>query len=435
MSGFSKALLIFLFLLTPLFASQFSPGDLNEAHAHLEGLGNCLKCHEIGQKLSSEKCLSCHTNIKKGRGLHSHSEYQNCITCHKEHMGKNTELIRWEGGREHFDHERTGFRLEGKHRQQSCEKCHQTKQIAGNRTSFLGLSPECLSCHQDHHHKQLSKQCFDCHSMEGWTPVLNFDHDRTNFKLSGKHARLQCSQCHKLVNGKEQFRKISHASCTACHQDKHRGILGTNCEKCHTTESWKTLSGKSVFNHDLTHYPLRGKHISVKCQLCHKKEDQNHTLVFDKCEACHKNTHKGYVNQNPCESRHSVSQFSPSGYTVARHNQETHFKLKGSHLAVSCQACHFRPPSKQWDFRANETTCINCHTNKHKGYFRAMNEEKKCEECHDDRSWAPSKFDHDRDSRYALDGAHRKLACRVCHQNGGYRSLPLTCQGCHTNAK
>ena len=44
--------------------SQISPGDLAEAHAHLEGMSNCTECHTLGEKVSNDKCLECHTLLK-----------------------------------------------------------------------------------------------------------------------------------------------------------------------------------------------------------------------------------------------------------------------------------------------------------------------------------------------------------------------------------
>ncbi len=439
MSGFSKALLLLLFLLAPAFSSQFSPGDLNASHAHLEGLGNCLKCHEAAKKVSHQKCLNCHSAVAKNKGLHSRADYQNCLTCHKDHLGKESSLIRWSGGKpDSFNHNITGFRLEGKHRQLACDKCHTAKQIANQKTSYLGLSKDCFACHKDPHQNQLSSTCTNCHNQDSWKPSPHFNHNKTRYKLTGRHASLKCAQCHKrsTSNGSMLFNISNYSTCSACHEDKHKGLLGTTCEKCHSTESWKTLAKGVPFNHDLTRYPLKGKHTSVKCQQCHPKDKKNdRPLVYNKCEGCHKNTHVNEVTQSPCESCHTVAQFSPATYSMARHNAQTHFKISGAHLAVSCKACHVRPLSKQWDFRSHETGCANCHPNKHKGAFRAINEAKACDACHDDRNWVASKFNHNQDSRYILDGAHRKLACRVCHQGGIYQPLPLTCQGCHINGK
>ena len=43
--------------------AQISPGKLTDAHAHLEGMGNCTQCHDLGNKVPDQKCLACHTEI------------------------------------------------------------------------------------------------------------------------------------------------------------------------------------------------------------------------------------------------------------------------------------------------------------------------------------------------------------------------------------
>ena len=81
--------------------AQLSPGDLSRSHAHLEGISNCTKCHELGNKITDEKCLSCHTEIsdriRLNKGYHSSDEVKGkqCIACHSEHNGKDFQLILW----------------------------------------------------------------------------------------------------------------------------------------------------------------------------------------------------------------------------------------------------------------------------------------------------------------------------------------------------
>ncbi|MFZ0280585.1 MAG: hypothetical protein WAL29_02965, partial [Bacteroidales bacterium] len=59
-------------------AAQISPGDLSKPHEYLEGITNCTKCHILGNKITGEKCLDCHTEIKErisaGKGYHSSAE-------------------------------------------------------------------------------------------------------------------------------------------------------------------------------------------------------------------------------------------------------------------------------------------------------------------------------------------------------------------------
>lgn len=65
------------FITIQVFA-QLSPGELSKAHAHLEGLSNCTKCHVLGEKETTSKCLECHKEIKnlinQKKGYHSSSE-------------------------------------------------------------------------------------------------------------------------------------------------------------------------------------------------------------------------------------------------------------------------------------------------------------------------------------------------------------------------
>ncbi len=70
---------ILLMFVTDGFA-QLSPGDLSEAHSHLEGMSHCTDCHTFGEKVSNDKCLACHKNLKsridQNKGYHSSKKYQ-----------------------------------------------------------------------------------------------------------------------------------------------------------------------------------------------------------------------------------------------------------------------------------------------------------------------------------------------------------------------
>jgi len=99
--------------------AQISPGDLTKAHADLEGISNCTKCHEIGEKVLSSKCLDCHKEIKSlviaNRGYHAYSEVKKreCASCHNEHHGRNFRIVNF--NEDDFDHNKTGFKLTGAH--------------------------------------------------------------------------------------------------------------------------------------------------------------------------------------------------------------------------------------------------------------------------------------------------------------------------------
>ncbi|MDX2159069.1 MAG: hypothetical protein SFW09_21400 [Hyphomicrobiaceae bacterium] len=64
----------------------------------------------------------------------------------------------------------------------------------------------------------------------------SFDHDKTNFPLTGKHKRVACESCHKTTL------KDTSRRCIDCHRkdDVHRGRR-PNCESCHVTTNWGTI--------------------------------------------------------------------------------------------------------------------------------------------------------------------------------------------------
>jgi uncharacterized paraquat-inducible protein A len=54
--------------------TQISPGKLSKEHTSLEGISNCTACHDLGAKISEQKCLNCHkelkTRITQNKGYH-----------------------------------------------------------------------------------------------------------------------------------------------------------------------------------------------------------------------------------------------------------------------------------------------------------------------------------------------------------------------------
>ncbi len=88
-AGVTWALLVLSFLVAPRAAAQLgqliSPGPLTKAHANLEGIANCNKCHEEGKKVSAARCLACHQavaeRIAAKKGVHRNAG-NDCVPCH-----------------------------------------------------------------------------------------------------------------------------------------------------------------------------------------------------------------------------------------------------------------------------------------------------------------------------------------------------------------
>lgn len=430
---------------------QISPGDLTTAHADLEGMSKCVQCHELGKHVTNAKCLDCHkeinTLINADRGYHASVEVKgkDCFECHNEHHGRKFEIVRFDD--ETFNHNLTGYKLEGKHAETKCLDCHKAEFIKVKATqrksgdSYLGLETSCLSCHQDYHQETLGNDCAKCHGFDSFRPAPGFNHNETSYKLVGAHAKVDCGKCHKIEtrNNKEfqQFKGVVANNCIDCHKDEHNGRFGNDCLKCHTNTSFKQVKNLDNFDHSKTDFPLLGMHQNVDCKSCHKKA-YTVQLPHQNCIDCHEDYHNGQFAKNgilpDCNQCHTVNGFSSTLYTIEQHNQ-TSFKLEGAHLATPCLFCHKK--TEQWKFRQIGQKCVDCHEDIHKDAISAKYyPEQNCENCHTVESFSGISFDHKLTS-FPLEGAHKNQTCRACHFNENneqkFAVLSNRCDQCHAD--
>ena len=55
-----------------------------------------------------------------------------------------------------------------------------------------------------------------------------------------------------------------------------------------------------------------------------------------------------------------------------------------------------------------------------------------CAQCHVESKWGTAKFDHLRETGFALLGRHAAVDCAACHRTGNFKDeIPKTCVGCH----
>ena len=460
----------------PLFA-QISPGKLSRGHASLEGSASCLKCHEESGPPRT-KCLTCHgalgERIDAGRGLHARAEYRECATCHVEHQGLEADLVWWgKEGRDRFDHRQAGYALEGKHASLGCASCHQSKLVPGLEKlvkggasrdhTYLGLSSACTACHGDAHRGQFKgKECTTCHTLAGWKPAPRFDHAKTAYPLTGRHAAVVCDKCHTATEHDDQGRyrsfRVAARECASCHEDVHKGRFGAACATCHNTGGWRQQN-LAKFYHNRTSYPLKGRHAALTCDKCHAPGRPLRT-PFGSCTDCHTDAHFGQLakrtDQGRCESCHDVNGMSPAKFTVEDH-QKTSYALAGAHLAVPCDACHKtvgkdvlgKIPGlvlaanasgrRTLQFRFAATRCADCHKDPHRGELDARAGKDGCVFCHKVDSWHQISFDHAK-TRFPLTGGHARVACAPCHppiDKGKptatlrLAGTPLQCEACH----
>jgi hypothetical protein len=431
---------------------QISPGDLAAPHAHLEGMSNCTQCHILGEKVSNDKCLKCHSELKsridQQKGYHSSSviKGKECVSCHSDHHGRNFEIVRIVYDK--FDHSQTGYELVGAHAKKDCKDCHKPEfitdmEVKKKNKTYLGLGRECLSCHSDYHQKTLSADCASCHTYEAFKPASKFDHSKAKYKLLGKHQQVECLKCHKIeeLDGKksQKFKGIPFETCTNCHKDVHENQFGQNCTQCHTEESFHSIKEMKNFDHSKTNFKLEGKHQLVNCVSCHKTKYTD-PIKHDKCSDCHVDYHnKQFAKQGispDCNSCHNSNSFVGSSYTIENHNASS-FQLQGGHLATPCFACHLK--EKKWSFKNIGKRCVDCHKDIHESLMSVkFYPENACEYCHKVEKWSEINFDHSK-TNFELAGAHKKQSCRSCHfirENESkitqrFTGLPASCINCH----
>jgi len=206
------------------------------------------------------------------------------------------------------------------------------------------------------------------------------------------------------------------------------GNLTISCENCHTFTSWKPLRNIIEFDHNKTHYPLRGLHQGVPCTQCHVSPV--FTNVGAKCADCHADIHRRQFGAQ-CEQCHTVKGWQVTLQAVRDH--QNRFPLVGAHAAVTCDACHKGAAVSQ--FQGLSTECAACHVQAFLQTtvlnHRAAGLPTTCQQCHTMDSWFGAAFDHTRFTGFALTGMHAKLDCIACHIGGRFQGTAANCVSCH----
>jgi len=471
----------------PATAQLVSPGKLAQAHAELSGVRHCTRCHTLGRAgTSNDKCLECHeplrNRLNEQKGLHATAAEKNCATCHKDHVGPDFDMVRFDTTA--FSHDSTGFTLVASHAELGCRECHQPQLIVASdvisyarehrtaETTFLGVGTTCLACHapgDDPHAGQFPNQpCDNCHGESTWDTLVRFDHDKTRYRLVDLHRDVKCDECHKPIRrrGAEpyvQYIQMAFAQCLDCHEDEHKGKMGEQCTDCHNIGGWERINRSTFeerFDHDSTEFPLVGAHSDADCSTCHGPQPTRTDTVYvsfvpgakpqaypapvaEDCLSCHRDLHHGAfehaVGGIVCENCHSQTAWEPAKYDIERHNRDTDFALTGAHVATLCFACHEVAQGEQQGvvWRFDRSDCVSCHErdDPHQAQFPDI----ACDDCHDDEAFTVAVFDHD-NTRYPLDGEHRDVPCVDCHPEETnpvgtsfvrYAPLGMDCRDCH----
>jgi hypothetical protein len=376
---------------------------LNFKHAEIK----CVDCHVNGRyKDTPRTCFGCHRKDDETKG-HKGQYGEKCETCHDAKAFKPSI----------FNHDvDTHYVLKDKHRAVKCTSCH-TGPIYRTKTGSA-----CIDCHakDDKHKETLGRKCADCHTEKGWKDPPGFDHAKSRFPLLGSHAKVKCQDCHA-----DQLYRKTPSTCIECHRkdDKHEGNLGTACADCHQEQAWKTAPR---FDHDRTKFQLRNAHAAkaVKCRDCHETL-KSYRGTRTECLSCHRrdDKHQGTLGEK-CEQCHRDVNWRIDRFDHAK----TRFPLAGRHLVISCQSCH-----TSLRFKEAPGDCYSCHRkdDHHKGTLGVQ-----CATCHNVRAWPLWDFNHDRNTKYRLEGRHVSVACIACHARPAPPGKPIAavgndCYSCH----
>ena len=173
----------------------------------------------------------------------------------------------------------------------------------------------------------------------------------------------------------------------------------------------------------------------TRCTQCH---ELGKPIDGSRCLACHGaldariKARKGWHAQERVRSKACISCHSDhhgldykmiywdKGQAAFVH-AETGWELKGRHAELKCRDCHRKElvreelkrskgsdPSRT--FMGLGTACLACHRDEHQGQLGDD-----CASCHTAAAWNKTTFDHDQ-ARFALAGAHARLACDRCHK-------------------
>lgn len=410
---------------------------------------NCESCHSSISwtqilfdhvNFTSIECQECHLIEHTNSTDPPHSNGNIDLTCNLCHSTSDWSISP-------FEHSltQTGYLLEGAHGNVNCTGCHL-------ENVFASTPQDCWSCHlnefdatgtpeypnsPDHNTYEYSQECNFCHSMETWEGA-EFDHNETDFPLTGLHLDAECETCHAnnsydlplTCDGCHIETGLAETNSSASEYDHLSHQIDALCELCHTTDGWDQL----LFDHV--------NFTTIDCQECHLIE---HTTsenpphgngnISDQCEVCH-DSNESWL----------ISSFLHS-------TEQTDYELTGIHITTDCELCHI---SQIYNSTPNSCENEACHLNdfeettdpNHGEYSFPISY---CSQCHSTLGWEPDIFEHDvtdacinchlPDYNSATDPPHSQLSttCDDCHTSTttwdeatfSHDGISTDCQSCH----
>jgi hypothetical protein len=306
--------------------------------------------------------VDCHTadfNATTNPNHPSLGLSSDCATCHTTDPGWSPATFAV-----HNDY----YVLQGVHAAiaNDCASCH--------NGDYANTPNTCAGCHIDNYNATtnpnhatsgFTTNCKICHAETAWQPAA-FDHNDTDFPLTGAHTNLDCASCH--AGG---YSGLSTA-CVDCHADdfsqasnpNHTTLgLSNDCALCHTSQPGWNPATFPVHNN---YYVLAGAHANIAndCASCH---NGNYNNTPNTCAGCHIGDYNTTANpphsasgfSTDCASCHSQGGWQPATFD---HDGQYFPIYSGRHKDKwnQCSECHINPSNYA------VFTCIQCHEHSNK---------------------------------------------------------------------
>jgi hypothetical protein len=384
---------------------------------------DCIVCHDINAfDWSSENILHDFFPLVKGHDIdcvdcHTSGVFAalptDCITCHEQDfdMALNPDHKTLNFGTDcaechglDLDWTPANFRrhddeyfpiYSGEHAGEwsDCIECHP------NPSNYAEFT--CTTCHgksdTDGEHGGVggyvyeSNACLACHPTGSEDD--NFDHNRTNFPLTGAHISVDCNDCH--TNGYAG----TPTDCASCHTtdfqqttspDHQQAGFSMDCASCHTTDpNWMPAT---FADHD-NFYELRGAHAQIAndCAACHNSTFTNTPTT---CIGCHQDDYN-----NADDPNHASANFPT--YCLECHNENAWEPATFDHDGM-----YF--PIYSGNHKNAWNDCVECHITP--GNYAIFS----CIDCHEHNDPNDLADEHDGVNGYQFVST----ACLECHPNG-----------------
>ena len=375
-------------------------------------------------------CASCHADEHRGQFAG-----RDCASCHSQSGVEAGARLR---PRADGLAARRGVTRAGR-----CEKCHATRRpdpaSHGRPTAcFRAVAAQGLRelprgrargpagdrLHELPHHRRLE--------AGPWRPRASTT-TQTGYPLPGRHAAVRLRRratCpgRPLRVKHDALHGLPRATPTTA--SSRRAPTGGRCECCHDVSGFRPARF-ALEDHQKTAYPLAGAHLAVACDAatgrpsgCRRRRPW----------ARHGRAVRVSASRPPAASTATPTRTGarstrlrregrlrglPPRGLVARGDlrpRQTRFPLSGGHAKSPAPAATTRvdagTPARALRFAGLRPGLRGLPQGPARGQFARAGGSVACERCHTTDDVKATRFDHDRDSAYALDGAHATARLR-----------------------